>query len=261
MTLLAACEESVTPVKRHLSLEVFDGMKTDEYALNSQLIRENLEHISRADNDSNLQSSRIKKYYREKGRIVWIDALGVDSRADSLLSTLKARLPEMGFNNEVFKVAQISADLDRMRTLNFDEKNDINKVAARLEYHLTKAYLRYVTGERFGFVNPDYVLNHFDAQERDTSGRVRSYRHLFDVDMEHPDDAYTRKALGRATVDSIGIYLRRVATHDNLSYRFPETAHPRQHGTMPLEEQADPGQRREIRRGKRSGLSSLGGQS
>ena len=120
MLLLAACEESDTPFKRNLSLEAFDDMKADEYALNAPLVREYLEHISRADNDSCLSASRVKKYYREKGGIVWIDALGIDCRADSLLSTLKARLPEMGFNMKVFKVKQISDDLDRMHTLNFD---------------------------------------------------------------------------------------------------------------------------------------------
>ena len=222
LLLLAACEETVTPLKRNLSLESFDDMKADEYALNAHLIREYLEHFSRTDKDSNLFASRIKKYYREEGSIVWLDAMGVDDRADTLLTTLKARLPEMGFNMAVFNVRQISEDLDRMRTLDFDDKNDINHVAARLEYHLTKAYVRYVAGERFGFVNPNYVLNHFEAQERDTAGNVRSYRHLFDVGMEHPDDNYMKLALKRADPDSIGIYMRRVASHGELYDRLKE---------------------------------------
>ena len=191
-------------------------MKEDGYALNSRLIREYLEHISRADKDSNLSASRIKKYYRDKGGIVWIDSKGVDGRAGTVVSTLQARLPEMGFNTKVFNLKQISDDLERMQTLNFDGKNDINHVAARLEYNLTKAYLRYVTGQHFGFINPDYVLNHFEAQDRDTAGHVRSYRHLFDVDMEHPDDAYTRTALQRATPDSLDDYMNKVAKHGDL---------------------------------------------
>ena len=130
-------------------------MKEDGYALNSQLIREYLEHISRADKDSNLSASRVRKYYRDKGGFVWIDTKGVDGRPGTVVSTLQARLPEMGFNTNVFNVKQISDDFERMQTLNFDEKNDINHVAARLEYNLTKAYLRYVTGQHFGFINPD----------------------------------------------------------------------------------------------------------
>ncbi len=197
-------------------------MKEDGYALNSQLVREYLEHFSRTDRDSNLAASRIKKYYREKGSVVWVDARGVDSRAASVVSTLQARLPEMGFNSEVFCLRQITDDLERMRTLDFDKKNDINHVAARLEYNLTKAYVRYVTGQQFGFVNPAYVLNHFEAQDRDTSGRVRSYRHLFDVDMEHPDDAYMKQALQRATPDSLDDYLSQVAKHGDFYSRLQE---------------------------------------
>ena len=222
MLAVVACDDKVAPLKRQLTLEAFSDLRADEYALNPQLIRENLEHISRADNDSNLSSQRIRKYYRHRGSIVWLDASGFDSRADTLLATLKARLPEMGFNGEVFRIKQIGADLDRIRTLSFDQRNDINSVAARLEYNLTKAYLRYVTGQHFGFVNPSYVLNHFAAQSRDTAGRVRSYHHLYDVDMYHPDDDYTHRALSRATPDSLGLYLAEVARHGQLYDRLRE---------------------------------------
>ena len=60
------------------------------------------------------------------------------------------------------------------------------------------------------------MLNHFEAVSRDTAGNVRSYRHLYDVDMNHPDDAYMAQALKRATPDSIGTYLRQVGAHGPL---------------------------------------------
>jgi murein L,D-transpeptidase YcbB/YkuD len=205
-----------------MSLEDFSEMKDDVYALDARLIREHLGHFCDADNDGSPTVVRVRKYYRNEGPLVWVDALGTDFRGDTLLATLRARLHDMGFSEKPFCVRQISEDLERMRTLTFDTKNDINRVAARLEYNLTKAYMRYVSGQRFGFVNPNYVLNRFDPREQDSTGHVRSYRHLFDVDMEHPDDAYTEKALRRAVPDSLGMYLRRVEPKGDL-YRHLQT--------------------------------------
>jgi hypothetical protein len=97
----------------------------------------------------------------------------------------------MGFTEHSFRVPQIERDLERMRSLDFDSAtNSANRVAARLEYNLTKAYLRYVTGQRFGFTNPVRLLNRLDARETDSLGRPLGYRNLFDVDMEHPGKYY-----------------------------------------------------------------------
>ena len=223
--LLTGCHESVGPFQRNLTLEAFEDMKVDGYALNSQEIRENLEHFSTSDRESNPVVGRVRKYYREGRPLVWIDVMGVDNRADTLLATLRSKLPEMGFNDKHFRLRQIEEDLDRMRTLNFNESDNVNKVAARLEYNLTRAYLRYVTGQRFGFVNPNYILNSYDARETDSTGRVKSYRQLFDVGMEHPNDAYTDRALGRVSRDSLGVYLRQVEPQGKLYHLLMEKLH------------------------------------
>lgn len=195
-------------------------MKVDAYALDSQLIKENLEHICRSGRDNGYAVKRARQYYRDGGRLLWVDCSGVDERADTLLATLQRRLPEMGFREHVFSLQQISDDLRRMRTLDFDETNVASRVAARLDYNLTTAYLRYVTGQRFGFVNPAIVLNRYDARDRDTAGVVLSYRHLFDVNMDHPDAAYVGRALRRITVDSLGAYLRQVEPQGPLYSRL-----------------------------------------
>jgi len=201
-------------------LEAFSDMRVDNYALNAQTIRERLEHFCKAETDKSTAVARVRKYYREGGPLVWLDAQGVDSRPDTLLSVLQGELPAMGFDERRFHLDDIRQDLQRMRTLDFSAPDDINSVAARIEYRLTKAYMSYVTGQRFGFVNPNYVLNHYDPRERDTLGNVKTYRHLFDVDMEHPDDAYMTKALHRTDPDSLGTYLRRVVPKGNLYHQL-----------------------------------------
>lgn len=214
--LLTGCHETTTHTKRNLSLDAFSELKAEEYALSSQLINESLEHICRSDTDATVAATHARKYYQEGGSLVWVDVQGADERADTLLQTLRVKLPEMGFGERRYQFTQIADDLSRMQTLQFDAKHSLPRVIARLDYNLTKAYLRYVIGQRFGFVNPNYVMNHCDVREKDSTGKAISYYHLYDVKVEHPDDAYVKRVLQRATADSLGISLRMVEPKDAL---------------------------------------------
>lgn len=69
---------------------------------------------------------------------------------------------------------------------------------ARLEYWLTKSYLRYVGGQRFGYVNPTFVLNRLDSIEPnpyDSIKRPVRYRGLYDVKIDHASDSFYHLAL------------------------------------------------------------------
>ena len=173
--LLTGCHETTTHTKRNLTLDAFSNLKAEEYALSSQLINESLEHICKNDTDNSIAANHTRKYYQEGGDLVWTDVLGVDERADTLIEILRVKLPEMGFSERKYHFAQIADDLSRIRTLQFDSKNSVIRVMTRLDYNLTTAYLRYVIGQRFGFVNPTYVMNHCDARERDSMGQAISY--------------------------------------------------------------------------------------
>lgn len=214
------CTDTTHPSEQKLSLDAFGKLKADEYALNALLIRENLEHISHADHDRSYAASHVRDYYLQGGGMVWVDYQTVDDRADTLLTTLGNRLPVIGFSQKLFNVSQIREDLDRMRSLQFDKDNDINLVAARLEYNLSKAYLRYAAGQRFGFVNPNYVLNHFELRKQDSTSRYPTYRQLYDVKIERPANGYFQDILMHATPDSLGSYLRQVEPSTELYLRL-----------------------------------------
>ena len=95
-----------------------------------------------------------------------------------------------------FRVYEIEDGLKRFRTLDFDKQsNSINKVAAQLEYNLTKAYLRYTTGQKFGFVNPYRLFNRMDV--RDSDSISVSYATLFDVPMQRVGKDFYRSALDK----------------------------------------------------------------
>ena len=220
LLLLTGCNDTAHPFKQKLSLDAFSELKTDEYALNALLIRENLEHISHADRDKSYATTFVQDYYGHDGGMVWVDYQTVDDRADTLLATLESRLSAIGFSQQAFNLNQIREDLERMRALQFDKANDINLVAARLEYNLSKAYLRYAVGQRFGFTNPNYVLNHFELNKKDSAKRFPSYLQLYDVNIERPTNDCLREMLARATQDSLGVFLRQVEPSTSLYSRL-----------------------------------------
>ena len=228
LLLLTGCQEKATHTKRNLNLQSFEDMKVESYALNSQRVNENLEHICRNDHDDSYAAKRGRQYYNNGGHPVWVTYAGVDNRADTLIAVLQRCLSMMGFSDRVFKLQQIVDDIQRMRSLDFDDANSASRVAARLDYNLTVAYLRYVAGQRFGFVNPNFVLNHYDARDRDTAGVILTYRHLFDVNMDHPNDSYVTQALQRVTHDGLSAYLREVeptnSFYTRLRMMLPETS-------------------------------------
>lgn len=203
-----------------MTVEAFSDLRTAAYVLDAGKIRDNIEALCRADGDRTLSGRYLRKYYlTDKGRFIWIDRLGTDGRSDTLLAYV-SRVGEMGFASSVFGDSVIAADLRRIRSLDFDNaENCINKVASRLEYRLTKAFLKYSSGQRFGFVNPQYLLNRLDVLE-DSPSTAPAYRRLFDVPIERPDNSFFSDALRRVSADSVGSFLAEVQPRDTLYYKF-----------------------------------------
>lgn len=196
--LLFSCKEHEPNSNRNLTLEYYQEMRNPDYTINSHIVRELLDSLMRNDGGTSVADLHAKRYYRNQGGFLWVDRYGIDSRADTLLSYLK-NVGDMGFSNKPFYVAQIARDLEKLHFLKLGEgSDDINHVMARLEYRLTKSYLRYVGGQRFGFVNPTFVLNRLDSiapNPYDSIKHPTRYRGLFDVKMQHADDAFYRLAL------------------------------------------------------------------
>lgn len=115
----------------------------------------------------------------------WFTRMGVSEDADSMLSYLRRELPRNGLDTTAFFIPQIAEDLDMVHQLAFDSLGqNINEVLTRLDSHLTKAYVEYTTGQRYGFMRPDKVLNRLQMRP-DSSGYVQ----LFDHEVKRPDYA------------------------------------------------------------------------
>lgn len=213
-----SCHEKNANVNSQLSLADYKDLDTVAYRLNAGEIRRYIRCLSEEDKDSMAPDRRIRKYYQGNFSFLWIDRKGIDARADSLLSALQD-LAAIGLSEKKFRIHRIQSDLRRLKNLDFDASdNRMSRVAARLEYNLSKAYFRYVAGQRFGFMNPNYVFNHLDVYER--KEQIVSYRTLYDIKTEHAGEAFYREAMGKIGPDSIAVYVRAAEPQGRLYARF-----------------------------------------
>jgi peptidoglycan binding protein len=212
--VLVACHEKGHVERPLPSQETLGQWAEQAYKLNISDIKRQLALLVRADRDTLVADSRTRRYYRDGGNLLWIDRFGLDKRADSLLAYLNT-VEEMGFSKRVFVVEQIERDLQRIRTLDVDSGiRDVNRVMARLEYNLTKAFLRYTAGQHFGFTNPTRIFNNLDIREQDS---VRTtYRGLFDIHVKRPTKDFYTTALRKVYNDSVDIFLRQAQPQNAL---------------------------------------------
>ena len=121
----------------------------------------------------------------------WYDRMGVSQDADSLLSYLRRELPSNGLDTAAFFVSQIAEDLKIVHLLAFDSVGvSINELLPRLDSLLSKAYVSYTTGQRYGFIQPDQLFNHLNMKA-DNSG----YARLFDEEVTVPDSREAEQKL------------------------------------------------------------------
>ncbi|MGI6231287.1 MAG: L,D-transpeptidase family protein [Prevotella sp.] len=213
---LQSCGEKTANPNASLSLSDYETLDTTAFRLHARKIKTELERLALTDEDTTLADSWTRSYYLDDGDAVWIDRIGVDNRPDSLLQWLD-RVGEMGFSKRKFCVSAIEQDLRRLRALDFDDSaNTIDCVMARLEYHLTKGYLRYVTGQRFGFVNPGLLFNRLDRKEG--SDDPNDFQRLFDLPIERARHRFRQVALGMARSDSLSWFIREVQPQSRYYY-------------------------------------------
>ena len=213
--LLSACHGKNDYPNENLELCYFAPLQNKDYQLNVSIIRSCLYDLAESDKAETGATGYTRAYYAEKKPLLWIERTGINNRADSLVETLR-HVDEMGFDADVFRLSQIERDLNRVRTLNFSKEHPVNKVMARLEYNLTRAYLGYTVGQRFGFVNPKYVLNRLDPIEDDTTHK--HFRRLFGIQMRHADESFYTKALRQISSDSLYDFLRESRPTEPLYY-------------------------------------------
>lgn len=209
VVVICSCHENTENHNKKLALETFSDLRNDNYSLDAVKIRE---YISKMVYDEDVilpMDLYINAYYKNKNNFIWINRVGAYSRADTLLDVLK-NIDRYGLSKKVFCVSDIEEDLSLVRNLDFLSPNvvNINQVLARLEYNLTKSFLRYSAGQYFGFVNPDYLYNNLEEYQVDSV--TTEYRQLYDLKVLRPNSSFYTRAINLAFNDSISDFLNKV---------------------------------------------------
>lgn len=181
--VLGSCRDA-----RHRPTEAeLSQFGTYVYALDTLQMESSLRAVINADTSTWKANVTVRHRYASAARYedtpLWFSRQGLSADADTLLAILRRELPAAYLDSTLFRVPQIAADLNVVRLLAFDSLGvSINDALPRLDYNLSRAYVHYCTGQRYGFVRPDRILNKLDIKVG-----TSDYARLFDYDIKAPD--------------------------------------------------------------------------
>ena len=189
--------------KSEISTEAFSSLRTPVFEISPSEIQLKLKKMGQVGRDSLSPDNRTALYYHDGGQMLWFDRQGITDMADTLIQRL-FQVNRIGFSDAFFRVKDLEGELQRFKALDFDKKHTVNDVIAHLEYNLTRAYLTYVAGQQYGFVNPKHAMNRVESKP-DSTGKVKvSYVNLFDSPIERPSHIFYKKAFRKIQNDSVG---------------------------------------------------------
>lgn len=172
-----------------------------------------------AATDKNMFASdkQTRALYAGRDTLLWFGDHGASDRIETLLH-YAAETVAAGTDTTIFNIGAISRDMVLLRTMYFTGNDSINIVAARIEYNLTRAYLRYASTQHYGFVNGSWLLNHLE--EDDTVKTGDKYRHLYDIPLERPDKNFYNRALRMTAIDSFYVFMQELQPREPLYYEL-----------------------------------------
>lgn len=219
----SSCSKHPSNPNSHLSLEEYKSLSNESYSISSKQVWKELNRLSGNDEDSMLPDSYARRFYRDSRSLLWVNRKGFIDQADSLVNYLQ-RLDSIGLNPSKFRLSQMQEDLSRIKQMDFDQSdNRINKLIARLEYNLTKAYLRYTIGQHFGFVNAMRTFNTLDP--KDDSSTPNAYHILIDSKIPYANRLFVDSALNKIRNDSIMAFLRSIEPKDSAYHLLVKRLH------------------------------------
>lgn len=186
--------------KNKFSENSLQEQRERRYALNSHLLTESLGQIVSADSCHRMVDEQLHRFYADSTfERVWTKHLLPDTQVDTVIQELRYAIRQTGFSEQAFRLNQIKEDFDSTSNLCVDsiEPRHIARLA-RLEYSLSRAYLYYVVGQTYGFMErPEHIFNRTDARDKTDDGRVLSYREIMHQMIEKPDTALVAMAVGK----------------------------------------------------------------
>ena len=160
------------------------AMKLEQfYQQHEQDARRQLATIVTDVQDTAFADRASYHYYSDGGneaRWFWMSSPKDIAMADALDSLIHVKAQEMGFSEQLFFLPDIDNGLAAMHQP--DSVENPAEQTAQLELSLTRAYLRYTVGQRFGFVTTQQKL--FGAKN-------------YDIENEAADSTFINLAMSK----------------------------------------------------------------
>lgn len=131
--------------------------------------------------DSLAADVTVDNYYRKGGEWLWVntDTTLLLHKAGTVAAFLNQQAKDMGFDDNAFFSEEVRQGIDHFRRLDFDSTGtSIVTTMATIELALSKGIMRYAMGQRYGFTNPEVILNR------------KEERRVYDIDDERPSDDF-----------------------------------------------------------------------
>jgi murein L,D-transpeptidase YcbB/YkuD len=203
-----------------LSYDELDSLRNNDYTVSNRRVRSFIDSFRIAERDTDYIDVLTNRYYAERHPYLWINKWGTDLRCDTVLEWL-ANVNKLGLPEKKFYLKQIRQSLERVRNLDFDKTFTASRTMATLEYYLTKSYMRYSSGQRFGFVNPNKLFNRMDKVEKDSTNSP--YKTLFDIPIDLVNKDFFIKALDCIQKAQVNTFMTAVQPTSSLYEKIYNT--------------------------------------
>ena len=203
---------------RHIpTTEEWQEWSVLEYAVEVEPFQKELEHNTTVWPTPMYADNYTKQHYQQHPTsLIWVSRMGIDHRADTLLTWLN-QAETLGFSPNVFYVDTLQQLLRQLRNQDFGQESS-STILGRLEFLLTRAFLRYACGQRYGFINPNYTFNHLlvDPPAAGEKRKTTIYRRIYDHESEQATDSFVQVALDEVRHHRLSAFLRDIQPRDTL---------------------------------------------
>lgn len=177
-----------------------------DYVMNADSIRNAIRTEFLSSQATTACDSALAAFYSESGGdFLWLGENGIQ-QADSMLYWLESSYRH-GLNPQRFAVSEIRDGIERLPVLQAEQGNP-DHLLAELEYRLTKAYLEYACGLRYGFIRPAEVLNKMEIDDDPKYRGTKKMKELYAISLKRCDSLFVAQALSHLRDDAFAAFHR-----------------------------------------------------
>lgn len=214
---ISCSQKSSTHKRKHITRAQIEAWNNTQLSISSKQIRRNINQLLKESSTPMSADVFTESYYNNKQPFLWITRTGTTPWADTLINRLESA-NEHGISLQVFKWKEIKNAHTHIKTLNLDTSesepyNGINHTFAQIEFLLTKAFLRYCAGMKYGFANPKQLYNRLE--HTDTT-RNAPYKNLYDIDIRTPEKDFFQHIIARLQNNQLPEILHECTAQNNI---------------------------------------------